>query len=380
MTPSRSAAILFALALVGGPSFDEASAQPTPLVLGVRALDRGELRRAAAHLEDATRAASPGPERARAFLYLGLAQLRLRDLDAARRSFAAALLDDPNATPDPRRTSPEARAEIDAMRGMVMGELEVDAGEPGARVLVDGTERGVSPLTLKLPAGPHQVRVVSRDGDRFFEQSALDVGGGQRVTVRPTLQLTPEAIARIARESERKALEAQRIAAAERAAAERARLAREAVERRAREAREAEVRRIEAQRQAEARRRAAEVERRRAAHEAQRNKRRKWRRAGYALLGSGVALGVTSGVLTYLSARQNTLIQAGGLATANAIADAAATGVTYNRAALALGIMGGVALAAGLPLILANRDLGDFRVTAAPLPGGGALLVAFSLR
>jgi hypothetical protein len=39
------------------------------------------------------------------------------------------------------------------------GELAVQSRPPGARVLVDGKEVGVTPATVRLPAGPHVLEV-----------------------------------------------------------------------------------------------------------------------------------------------------------------------------------------------------------------------------
>ena len=39
------------------------------------------------------------------------------------------------------------------------GELVVESRPPGARVSVDGTERGVTPVTLRLPSGAHVLEV-----------------------------------------------------------------------------------------------------------------------------------------------------------------------------------------------------------------------------
>jgi hypothetical protein len=39
------------------------------------------------------------------------------------------------------------------------GELVVQSSPPGARVSVDGTERGVTPVTVRLPSGAHVLEV-----------------------------------------------------------------------------------------------------------------------------------------------------------------------------------------------------------------------------
>jgi hypothetical protein len=57
----------------------------------------------------------------------------------------------------------------------------VEATEPGARVLVDGRERGRAPLALRLPVGRHAVRVLSDDGNRIHEEPRV------LVSARPAL-------------------------------------------------------------------------------------------------------------------------------------------------------------------------------------------------
>ena len=76
-------------------------------------------------------------------------------------------------------------------------ENEDDGVQPmrGAVVFVDGKRRGVTPLTLELPSGPHSLRVVHGDeqapiqvidlpgGNQRFATFPFGVGGGPRLTL-----------------------------------------------------------------------------------------------------------------------------------------------------------------------------------------------------
>jgi type IV secretory pathway protease TraF len=45
------------------------------------------------------------------------------------------------------------------------GELVVSSRPVGARVIVDGSDRGATPLTVTLPAGPHVIEVRAASGE-----------------------------------------------------------------------------------------------------------------------------------------------------------------------------------------------------------------------
>jgi hypothetical protein len=64
------------------------------------------------------------------------------------------------------------------------GHVEVSSDPDGAKVLVDGTERGVTPLTLSLDPGSHSV--VITDG-RSTTTRTLEVAAGANVTLAATL-------------------------------------------------------------------------------------------------------------------------------------------------------------------------------------------------
>jgi hypothetical protein len=58
------------------------------------------------------------------------------------------------------------------------GKLVIDADVANAEVLVDGTSRGMAPVVLEVPVGPHAIEVRTKDLARSFKQTAT-VGPGQ---------------------------------------------------------------------------------------------------------------------------------------------------------------------------------------------------------
>ena len=363
-----------ALLLTFGAATPRAPAQDLrALAAGVTAFDRGELRRASALFEDTARGATEPPLRARAWVYLGFAQMRLRDLVGARRSFGAAVLEAPDLVADARRAPPDALSELEAMRQLVTGELHVEASEAGALVRVDGRDRGPSPLVLRLPAGKHRIELVSTDGDRVFDDAAVEVVAGGSSVLKAALQPTPAATARMEKAAVERAEVARLAAETARVESEKARRAQEAAEAQRRDRIRAETRRQAGLRQAEAQRRTAAIAVRRAAHEARQKKAQRWRRTGYVLLAAGLALGAGGGVFAYLGSRQNDRIAQGGFDTGRAIADAASTGALYNTAGWIFGATGAALVVGAIPLMLVNRDPGPFRWTAVPIQGGAAL-------
>lgn len=89
---------------------------------------------------------------------------------------------------------------------------------------------------------------------------------------------------------------------------------------------------------------------------AQREQAARGRRGGYALLGISLGFGAGAAVLGYLSARQNSVILAGGFPSAGAIQSAADQGQLFNLLGfVALGAAG-AALLAGVPIVATHPD------------------------
>jgi hypothetical protein len=79
------------------------------------------------------------------------------------------------------------KEELAAVRPLV-GEIEVTSSEPGSIVVVDGRQRGTTPLTasLRVDAGTRTVR-VSREGFETYEER-VSIAGGQKKVVRAPLR------------------------------------------------------------------------------------------------------------------------------------------------------------------------------------------------
>lgn len=165
--PARCRAALAAAVLAWAACATTARADGVAdLRAAIAAYDAGDLHHAAPLLRAATRTARTPKERARAWLYLGLTLASLEGVDAARAAFRASLLEDPEQHVDPERVPPTLVAELARVRKSVLGELRIECPEPNARVFVDGRSAGQTPLTLRLPVGRHDLRVLSADGRR----------------------------------------------------------------------------------------------------------------------------------------------------------------------------------------------------------------------
>jgi len=109
--------------------------------------------------------------------------------DEALDMFEALLRDFPDLPPADREL---ARREISELLSSV-GTLEIRDAPPGARVSIDGVERGTTPLPgpVRLPAGTHTVRVL-KDGALPFE-ARIDLAGRQAEVLRPRLATLTQA-------------------------------------------------------------------------------------------------------------------------------------------------------------------------------------------
>lgn len=113
------------------------------------------------------------------------------DKKNAQQAFARALALDPAwrleaSAPSKAKANFEATAK--AQKGAGQGTLTIYATTGAAEVWVDGTYRGVAPLTVDARAGRHYVR-VARDG-YLAHGSAVEVRRGSEATVQANLRPT----------------------------------------------------------------------------------------------------------------------------------------------------------------------------------------------
>src|SRR5688500_9945008 len=109
--------------------------------------------------------------------------------DESLDMFEALLRDFPDLSPADRVL---ARREIADLLASV-GTLEIRDAPSGARVAIDGVDRGTTPLRspVRLPAGTHTVRVM-KDGWLPFE-ARIDLSGKEAATLRPRLAMLTQA-------------------------------------------------------------------------------------------------------------------------------------------------------------------------------------------
>lgn len=134
--------------------------------------DEGDFEGAVTALRAAEAESPPGPERARARLFLGLSLAALQQDAEARAAFRRALEDEPDLAPDRRRVPPAVLEMFDAVRAGLQARLVVQT-EPGAVVLFDGRPLGPTPFDAPVPIGRHRVEV--RTPDRLRERPAADL-------------------------------------------------------------------------------------------------------------------------------------------------------------------------------------------------------------
>ena len=101
---------------------------------------------------------------AQVHLYKGLCEAELGDKRKARKSLGAALDLAPDLALGPRKFKRSACKLLDQVRKSRRGRLRVEADQAGAVVKLDGKEVGTVPFEGEVPAGAHQLVVVSADG------------------------------------------------------------------------------------------------------------------------------------------------------------------------------------------------------------------------
>jgi hypothetical protein len=126
------------LALVLAAVLAQASPAPPRLEDGIRLIDQGDYEAAVAALRSTAAAIAGDPtravERARAYLYLGVAQHALGQAADAHASFVAALRDDPGLRVTEERFSPKVVTAFAAARREVTGSTATKGG--GGKVAV----------------------------------------------------------------------------------------------------------------------------------------------------------------------------------------------------------------------------------------------------
>jgi hypothetical protein len=168
------------LALAAGLSFP-ALAQPADLFReGVRLYSHGEYRQSIEALERAARSTTDPKQLGQTYLYLGFNHAVLGEQADAERALAAALQQDPDIEPDPRRFNRDL-LELFRRAQARLGLLRVEGARAGAVLIIDGKIRGGLPARVRLSAGSHRLEI--RVGSVACAR-AVTVSPGQRLVVR----------------------------------------------------------------------------------------------------------------------------------------------------------------------------------------------------
>lgn len=186
---SRSfpAAILLAAALLGAAV--PARAAPERIEdRAYRLYREGDYAAAAALLEQLLARPGAGPELRRA---LASCYLKLHDDVRAAQHLRAYLA---GAPPGPERTQAEARlAEVNERLGTTA--IAIASDPPGAEVLLDAEPRpaGVTPLSLRVPLGPHRVRLhlAAHEEQTLAFEAKRGVEAQLAATMRPLVAPAP---------------------------------------------------------------------------------------------------------------------------------------------------------------------------------------------
>ena len=161
--------VMLVVLAASGLTASPAVAAPTPEALleqGMRRYQEGQLQQSLALLKRAAGlAVNKEPAlQVKIQLYLGFSACVLGRQTEAEAAFKQALTLDPTLSLDPAEIKSSIIEVFNRVRGALTGELEVTADRPGARVNLDGADRGPAPLKARVPIGKHQLVVATPDG------------------------------------------------------------------------------------------------------------------------------------------------------------------------------------------------------------------------
>lgn len=202
------------------------------------------------------------------------------------------------------------------------GTLRLTSVPPGAEVRVDGRPAGLTPATLALPAGEHQVAMLS--GEAEWRETVLVVEG--RESVRHAVLAVSQAAAPKPAPADPIFVERERTAPPQVVTTPSSSSSGGGV-----------------------------------------------RTAGFVLIGVGAVGGIGAALCGVLGKNQDGVIRTGGLKTARDIRDAEQLGLAFNTAAYVAGAVGAVALGTGIVLALVGGPSSP-PVAVVPLEQGAAVV------
>ena len=156
---------LIAMLLTAPPARLPKTPEGTRLEIGTRLFNSGDFETALKALDAAALEGGDAATLERVHLLRAQCFAARQDFARAEEAFALALDANPEATLDPGRVDPTVVRVLDSVRARLTGTVVVSSTPAGATVLVDGTVRGVAPLTLPLGVGRHRLEAKWGEGE-----------------------------------------------------------------------------------------------------------------------------------------------------------------------------------------------------------------------
>jgi len=175
MRPLAACLCMLCLAFVA-PAPAAAEDAAALLAQGRRQFSEAEFKVAIATLEQARRATRDAKLLGQIYLYLGLSNAVIGDMERARECFATALGYDPNVKLDLKQFREDLVKLLEQVRAERVGTLKVTAEREGATATIDGGQARSLPLTMSLVAGSHTVKVTGPDGQGWLSETVTIVG------------------------------------------------------------------------------------------------------------------------------------------------------------------------------------------------------------
>jgi hypothetical protein len=141
------------------------TSEGTRLEVGTRLFNSGDFEAALRALDAAALEGGDAATLERVHLLRAQCYAARQDFARAEEAFTLALDANPEATLDPGRVDPTVVRVLDSVRARLTGTVVLSSTPSGATVLVDGTARGVAPLSLSLGVGRHRLEAKWGEGE-----------------------------------------------------------------------------------------------------------------------------------------------------------------------------------------------------------------------
>lgn len=192
MRPLAACLCMLCVALVA-PAPAAAEDAAALLAQGRRQFSEAEFKGAISTLEQARRATRDANLLGQIYLYLGLSNAVVGDMDRARECFATALGYDPNVKLPLKQFREDLVKLLEQVRAERVGTLKVTAEREGSTATLDGGRPQSLPLTVLLVAGSHAVKVTGPDGQVWLSETVTIVARETKElrAAPPRLELQP---------------------------------------------------------------------------------------------------------------------------------------------------------------------------------------------